>query len=159
MKKLEKLLRQKFAKTPIIKFRIFSGVNKINKSNNSKFRLITRYYDKKKNNNELLTSNRKIKDRMEQVSLNFNSFNNIYLDDINNKSTINSNNHKLLNITDLIKKKNKTFRLMSSKEKSYFNIGNMNKNLFLNSNNMKDYRIITTYPNSKKLKSGTISYK
>ena len=44
---------------------------------------------------------------MKQISLNFNSFNNIYLDDINNKSTINSNNHKLLNITDLIKK-NKT---------------------------------------------------
>ena len=158
-KETGELLRQKFAKTPIIKFRIFSGVNKINKSNNSKFRLITRYYDKKKNNNELLTSNRKIKDRMEQVSLNFNSFNNIYLDDINNKSTINSNNHKLLNITDLIKKKNKTFRLMSSKEKSYFKIGNMNKNLFLNSNNMKDYRIITSYSNSKRLKSGTISYK
>ncbi len=96
---------------------------------------------------------------MEQVSLNFNNFNNIYLDDINNKSTINSNNHKLLNITDLIKKKNKTLRLMSSKEKSYFKIGNMNKNLFLNSNNMKDYRINTSYSNSKRLKSGTISYK
>ena len=48
---------------------------------------------------------------------------------------------------------------MSSKEKSYFKIGNMNKNLFLNSNNMKDYRIITSYSNSKRLKSGTISYK
>ena len=78
---------------------------------------------------------------MEQVSLNFNSFNNIYLDDINNKSTINSNNHKFLNNTDLIKK-NKTLKLMSSKEKSYFKSGNMSKNLFLNSNNMKDYRII-----------------
>ena len=158
-KETGELLRQKFAKTPILKFRIFSGVNKINKSNNSKFRLTTRYYDKKKYNNELLTSNRKIKDRMEQVSLNFNSFNNIYLDDINNKSTINSNNHQLLNITDLIKKKNKTLRLMSSKEKSYFKSGNTSKNLFLNSNNMKDYRIITSYPNSKRLKSGTISYK
>ena len=31
---------------------------------------------------------------------------------------------------------------MSSKEKSYFKSGNMSKNLFLNSNNMKDYRII-----------------
>ena len=48
---------------------------------------------------------------------------------------------------------------MSSKEKSYFKSGNTSKNLFLNSNNMKDYRIITSYPNSKRLKSGTISYK
>ncbi len=154
-KETEELLRQKFEKTPNLKFRIFSGIKKISRNNNSKFRLVNRYYNKTNlNNNELLNSNKKIRDRLQQVSFGVSNFHNTFFEDNKNMTMRNNfNNKQLLNI-GFLNKKNNTIRLMSSKEKSFFKKDNIKQNILLSSNNKKNNQTIKSYSYSKRLKSG-----
>ena len=155
-KETEELLRQKFAKTSNLKFRIFSGIKKISRNNNSKFKLVNPYYNKTNlNNNELLNSNKKIRDRLQQVSFSISNFHNTFFEDNKNMTMRNNfNNKQLLNINGFINKKNNTIRSMSSKEKSFFKKDNIKQNFLLSSNNKKNNQNIKSYSYSKRLKSG-----
>ena len=149
--------KEKFEKkTSNLKFRIFSGIKKISRNNNSKFTLVNPYYNKTNlNNNELLNSNKKIRDRLQQVSFSISNFHNTFFEDNKNMTMRNNfNNKQLLNINGFINKKNNTIRSMSSKEKSFFKKDNIKQNFLLSSNNKKNNQNIKSYSYSKRLKSG-----
>ena len=155
-KETGELIRQRISKTPNIRTRIFSGLNnsKNYKSVNLKLGLINKYRIKSAVNNSLLNSNKKIKDRMEQVSHNYLKINDNLETNNNYNLTVRNNNinTKILNITKYFNKNNNTFRLKTSTGKKFYNkIGNDTKKLLINRPIIIDNKKIISYSYSKKI--------
>ena len=155
-KETGELIRQKISKTPKIRTRIFSGLNnsKNYKNVNLKLGFINKYRIKSAVDNSLLKNNKKLKDRMEQVSHNYlNSNDNLETHNNYNLTLRNNNiNKKMLNITKFFNKNNNTFRLKTSTGKNFFNkIGNDTRKILINHPIINDNKKIISYSYSKKI--------
>jgi len=153
-KETGELLRKRISKTPIIRTRIFSGLNKNKNYKSFNLKFGNKYRIKSAVNNDLFNRNNKIKERMEQVSKNY-LLSNDNLDINNNYNLTDRNNNinkKLLSFTGFFNKNNNTFRLKTSTGRNFYNkIVNDNKKILFNHPIIKDNKKIISYSYSKNI--------